>query len=164
MLENEPRLEKSSYHLNDKSKQLVKNIVGLFYEALIQPQNSLTNIFTASKTKNSRNDLLPLKQYFMEEINDLKNKLKVLNNFGNESSSLEITTILKRELYIFYNRIIKIEVLYYKSYWRMKTYSFETMLREKYNIALNERRSIALIIASLNIFAHDVINILHSEH
>ena len=116
MLENEPQLEKSSNHLKDKSKQLVKNIVGIFYEPLIQPQNSPTNIFTASKTKNSRNDLLPLKQYFMEEINDLKNKLKVLNNFENESSSLEITTILKRELYIFYNRIIKIELLYYKSY------------------------------------------------
>ena len=57
MLENEPQLEKSSNHLKDKSKQLVKNIVGIFYEPLIQPQNSPTNIFTASKTKNSRNDL-----------------------------------------------------------------------------------------------------------
>ena len=99
----------------------------------------------------------------MEEINDLKNRLKVLNNFGNESSNLKITTILRRELYIFYNRIIKIEVLYYKSFWRMKTYSYETRLREKYNIALNDKRSITLNVASLNIFAHDVINILHSE-
>ena len=53
---------------------------------------------TANETENYGNKFLAFKNYFMEELNDLKNRLEVLNNLGNASCSDETTAILKEEI------------------------------------------------------------------
>ena len=98
MLENKPRLEKYSYGLTEKSKQLLLNIDGDIIEPLIQSQNTPSKYFTASETENYGNKLPAFKAYVMEELNDLKNRLEVLNNLGNGSCRHEASAILKEEI------------------------------------------------------------------
>ena len=98
MLENKPRLEKNSYYLTEKSKQLLLNVHGDITEPLIQSQDTPTEYFTANKTENSRKEFLAFKKYIMEELNNLKNRLKVVNSLGNASNSHETTAILKEEI------------------------------------------------------------------
>ena len=45
----------------------------------------------------------------MWELNDLKNRLEVLNNLGNASYSNETTAILKEEIDFICERIIKMK-------------------------------------------------------
>ena len=55
MLENKPRLEKNSYYLTEKSKQLLLNVDGDITEPSIQAQDTPTKHFTASKIENFGN-------------------------------------------------------------------------------------------------------------
>ena len=64
-------------------------------ELLIQSQDASTKHFTTSETGNFGNEFLAFKKYIMEELNDIKNRLEVLNNSGNASYSHETTAILK---------------------------------------------------------------------
>ena len=64
-------------------------------EPLIQSQDAPTKHFTTSETGNFGNEFLAFKKYIMEELNDMKNRLEVLNNLDNASYSHETTAILK---------------------------------------------------------------------
>ena len=55
ILENKPRLEKNSYYLNEKNKQLLLNLDGDMTEPLIQSQDTPTKYFATSETGNFRN-------------------------------------------------------------------------------------------------------------
>ena len=98
ILENKPRLEKNSYYLTEKSKQLLFNVDCNMSEPLIQSQDTPTKHFTTSETGNFGNEFLAFKKYIMEELNGMKNRLEVLNNLGNASYSHEPTAILKEEI------------------------------------------------------------------
>ena len=65
-------------------------------QLLIQSQDTSKH-FTTSETRNSGNKFLAFKKYIMEELNEMKNRLEVLNNFGNASNSHEPTAILKKD-------------------------------------------------------------------
>ena len=67
-------------------------------EPLIQSQDTPTKHFTTSETGNFGNEFLAFKKYIMEELNDVKNRLEVLNNLENASYSHEPTAILKEEI------------------------------------------------------------------
>ena len=67
-------------------------------EPLIQSQDTPTKHFTTSETGNSGNELLAFKKHIMEKLNDMKNRLEVLNNLGNVSHSYEPAAILKEEI------------------------------------------------------------------
>ena len=67
ILENKPRLEKNSYYLTEKSKQLL-NVDGDMTEPLIQSQDTSTKHFTASETGNSGNEFQAFKKYIMEDF------------------------------------------------------------------------------------------------
>ena len=98
ILENKPRQEKNSDYLTEKSKQLLLNVDGDMTEPLIQSQDTPTKHFTTSETGNFGNEFLAFKKYIMEELNDMKNRLEVLNNLENASYSHEPTAILKEEI------------------------------------------------------------------
>ena len=66
-------------------------------QLLIQSQDTSKH-FTTSETRNSGNKFLAFKKYIMEELNEMKNRLEVLNNFGNASNSHEPTAILKKDI------------------------------------------------------------------
>ena len=68
MLENKPRLEKKSYCLTKKSKQLLLNVDGDTTEPSIQSQDTPTKYFTASETEHYGNEFLAFKKYIMEEL------------------------------------------------------------------------------------------------
>ena len=55
ILENKPRLEKNSYYLNEKNKQLLLNLDGDMTEPLIQSQDTPTKYFATRETGNFRN-------------------------------------------------------------------------------------------------------------
>ena len=61
ILENKPRLEKNSYCLTEKSKQLLLNVDGDMTEPLIQSQDTPTKHFTISETGNFGNEFLAFK-------------------------------------------------------------------------------------------------------
>ena len=71
-------VKKSSYYLTEKSKQLLLNAYGDVIEHSIQSQDTPTKYFTASETENYGNMFLVFKQYIIEELNDLKNRLEAL--------------------------------------------------------------------------------------
>ena len=98
MLENKPRLEKNSYQFTEKSEQSLLNVDGDITEPSIQSQETPIISFTRSETENFGNEFLAFKKYIMEELNDMKNKLEVLNNIGNASYSHEMTAIPKEEI------------------------------------------------------------------
>ena len=56
-------------------------------EALIQSQDIPTKHFTTNKTGNFGNEFPAFKKYIMEELNNMKNRLEVLNSIGNASMS-----------------------------------------------------------------------------
>ena len=71
-------VKKSSYYLTEKSKQLLLNAYGDVIEHSIQSQDTPTKYYAASETENYGNMFLVFKQYIIEELNDLKNRLEAL--------------------------------------------------------------------------------------
>ena len=98
MLENKPRLEKNSYYLTEKSKQLLLNVDDDITEPSIQSLDTPTKYFTASETENYGLEFLAFKKYIIQELNDLENRFQVLNYLWNASYSNETTAILKEEI------------------------------------------------------------------